>query len=270
METPGGSTKSKAITREQWGGVFEAMAWAGVAAFAMLLLQARQVDRWDTEGRLGILVVVLLFGVAMTYLRAVLFSQSRRFKSVEAECFVLKQDGIVLAKLGREENWPAPSLELYNSSGFPAARLGHDNQDLEIALSLYDWSGKEQVRLSPGPIFPRDSGARTLLAEDGMALYDGDGTEKLSIGLDDGEPNILLSGAAGQSPSVRLTVEDGNPKISLFDKEEKERIAIEVIDSATRLSLASKNAVLCFLDDKGDKQAIQISDTKGRVIWSAP
>ena len=215
--------------------------------------------------------MVLLFGVAMTYLRAVLFSQSRRFKSVEAECFVLKQDGIVFAKLGREKNWPAPSLELYNVSGFSAGRLGHDNQAHEIALSLYDLSGKEQIRLSPGPIFsPHDSGARTRLAEDGMVLCDGDGTEKLSITLDDGEPNIWLSGTAGLSSSLRLKVEGGNPSIALFDREEEERIAIEVLDHATRLSLVSKNSILCFLDDKGEKKAIRVFDTNGEVIWSAP
>jgi hypothetical protein len=160
---------------------------------------------------------------------------------------VLKQDGIVFAKLGREENRPAASLELYNNSGFPAARLGWDRQSCEIAISLHDLSGKEQVRISPGPTFPPESGARTLLSEDGIALYDGDGTEKLSISLT-----------------------DGNPKIALYDKEQEERITIELTDNATRLSLAGKNSILCFLDDKGDKDAIRVFDHKGKVIWSAP
>ena len=70
-----GGEPTRVITGEHWKHVLEALAWAVVAAFAMLLLQARQVARWGTEGRLGILVVVLLFGVAMSYLRRILFSR---------------------------------------------------------------------------------------------------------------------------------------------------------------------------------------------------
>lgn len=102
MATTGDYTKLRVIISGLWKYVLEALAWSVVAAFVMLLLQARQVDRWDIPGKLGILVVVLLFGAAMTYLRAVLFSQSRTFKSVEAESFVLKEDGTVLARLARD------------------------------------------------------------------------------------------------------------------------------------------------------------------------
>ena len=120
MEKTGENAKSGAITGEQWRRVFEAIAWAAVAAFAMVLLQAREVDRWDTDGKVGLLVVVLLFGVAMTYLREMFFSQSRRLKSVEAESFVLKRDGLVLAQLelGEGTFGPGPSFTLYDLTEF--------------------------------------------------------------------------------------------------------------------------------------------------------
>jgi hypothetical protein len=146
-ETTGGTTKLRVINREHWKRILEALAWAVVAAFAMLLLQARQVDRWDTQGKLGILVVVLLFGVAMSYLRAVLFAQSRRFKIIEAESFVLKRDGLVLAKLelGEGTFGPGPSFALYDLTGTLQAKLALGL--LEASIVLYDSLGNRRITL---------------------------------------------------------------------------------------------------------------------------
>jgi len=147
METTGENTKSRAITRERWKRIIEALAWAVVAAFAMILLQARQVVRWDTEGKLGLLVVVLLFGVAMTYLRTVLFSQSGPLKSVEAESFVLKRDGLVLAKLelGEGTFGPGPSFALFDLTGTLHAKLALGL--MEASLVLYDCLGNQRITL---------------------------------------------------------------------------------------------------------------------------
>jgi len=146
MET-GENKRPRAITREQWKRVLEVLAWTVVAAFAVLLLQAHQVDRWHTEGKLGVLVLVMLFGWALTHLRKTLISQSWPIKSVEAESFVLKRGGLVLAKLelGEGTFGPGPSFALYDLTGTLQAKLALGL--LEASLVLYDCLGKQRVAL---------------------------------------------------------------------------------------------------------------------------
>lgn len=256
MEASGASTnKKRAVTAQHWELVLEALAWAVVGAFVILLLQARQVSRWNTQGRVGMLVVVLLFGIALTYLRKILFSQFRRFKSVESESFLLKRDGVVLATLGPSESFGA-RLTLCDLSGTPMMTLGSDPTRFGTSLLLSDVYGKQRMRLG----------------EDEIEMFDEAGIKKLSVGLNGlgEEPNISLFSGDGRTIRMRLAVHDGDPSITLIDEEEEERAAMELIGNSTRLSLVGKSSVLCFLGDKGDKEPIQVFDANGKVIWSAP
>jgi hypothetical protein len=67
-----------------------------------------------------------------------------------------------------------------------------------------------------------------------------------------------------------LAVQDGDPSLTLLDGDERERAAICVIGDSTRLDLVSRNSLLCFLSDKGDRHMIQLLGSNGEPIWSAP
>ncbi len=111
-----------------WEFVVESLAWAIIAVVAMLLMQARQVDRWYLEGESAILIVPLLCGAAIVYLRNILWGQSKPLqKVVEAESFILKRAGIVLAKLEEAENSFGPTLALYDLGGTLRAKLAVDS-----------------------------------------------------------------------------------------------------------------------------------------------
>jgi hypothetical protein len=223
----------------------------------------------------------LLFGVAVTCLRRILFSQLRQFKSVEAESFVLKQDGTVLAKLGRNGRSPIPSLDLYNASGAPSARFGWDENSQDISLSLYDWAGKEQVRLSHLPLLACDLAGQQgiVVARDGMALYHSDGAEKLSVTLSDGEPTIRLSQVKSEGGSIRMAVDQDGPGLALLDKDGSERVSMVFFDNESHITLSASgdqtNLIHLAVEDGDpsltlDQGSIQVLDSKSDVIWSAP
>lgn len=237
MATTGDYTKLRVIISGLWKYVLEALAWSVVAAFVMLLLQARQVDRWDIPGKLGILVVVLLFGAAMTYLRAVLFSQSRTFKSVEAESFVLKEDGTVLARLARDGG-PGGSLTLYDVSHVPIASLGATDMPLESSLVLRDADGRQRLRLLV------DSGGGAS-----VEVFEAGGTQRAVLCLN--EHNL-----------ARLTLSNGT------DIRESLQLASSTLGSHISI-LTKDNRTLAFGDDLEGKGTIRVFTEEG-PLWTAP
>lgn len=237
METTGENTKLRVIISGLWKYVFEALAWSVVAAFVMLLVQARQVDRWDMPGKLGILVVVLLFGVAMTYLRVVLFSQSRRFKSVEAESFVLKENGTVLATLARDGGFGG-NLTLYDLSRVPITSLGATDMPLESSLVMRDTDGRQRLRLHV------DSGGGAS-----VEVFEEGGTKRATFCLN--EHNV-----------ARLTLSNGN------DIRETLQLASSTLGS--HISIPTKdNRTLAFGDDCEGEGTIRVFGADG-PLWTAP
>jgi hypothetical protein len=85
--------------------------------------------------------------LALTYLREILISRSGPLKSVEAESFVLKRDGLVLAKLdlGESTFGPGPFLALYDLTGTLQAKLALGL--LQASLVLYDCLGNQRITL---------------------------------------------------------------------------------------------------------------------------
>jgi hypothetical protein len=210
-----------------------------MAAFAMLLLQARQVDRWDTEGKLGILVVILLLGAAITCLRAILFSQSRRFKTVEAESFVLKEGADTLARLERAGNFGG-SLSFYDVRGIPVMNLGATETPLEATLVLRDMEGKQRVRLAV------DGGALPC-----VEVFDEDGTKRVELGVSERSvAHMTLFSGVGNRPAISLTAHD----------------------QASSLLLTAKNKLRLTLraDTDRDTEVIRIFDPNEKPMWSAP
>jgi hypothetical protein len=168
------------------------------------------------------LVVVVLLGVALTYLRKVISKDSRRFKSLEAESFVLKRDGVVLAKLAPGEGSSA-CLTLNRLNGTPIMTIG----------SAVPWGASLLVSDARGT-------PAMLLCEDEFAMFGEGGIKNLSVRSTlDGEPEISFLSGEAKTQRMRLAVEDGDPSITLLDKDGKERLSMLVFDDESHITLSA-------------------------------
>ena len=145
-----------------WRIVSETLAWAVVAAFLILLMQARQLDRWHWNGKFAALVVVPLFGgAAMTYLRGILHRQPKPLSVVEAESFVLKYDGKVLGRFGAEGGFP--QLVLLDQNGVVRVLIAV-SKDSVAEVSLRGARGNKPIV----SLMAYDQGSSVFVSSDGL------------------------------------------------------------------------------------------------------
>jgi len=176
----------------------------------------------------------LAAGLFIAVVAAVVMGQampSRAVKAIEAQQFVVRDvKGNTRAILGLNE---AGEVQLLFTDSNKQPRIFLRARDEESGLAF----------------FPKRGNSRSVFSDRGIWLIGGDGKVRAELTLDNDQPSLAIFEKDGKPRFNVQLLEDGDPKVTLVDKN------------------GSNRAVLGIL--KGHP-VIVLTNPTGKIIWNAP
>ena len=109
---------------------------------------------------------------------------------------------------------------------------------------------------------------RTVEANE-FVLRDLEGKKRAVLGLEDGQPNLVLFDASGNAKVLLASTEDGPGLV--FYVNGKVRAVLDVMPDGPRLVFYDEQKeVRAIMALVGDKLGFFLYDARGEVLWKAP
>ena len=196
-------------------------------------------------------------------------------KVVEAEQFVLKSGGRVLATLG--VTYGGPMLRLVGPTGTDRALFALDGAGTpRLVLLRADGSRPVTVALTPDGVprvevsAPDKSAARLTTGPGGpeIAIADGSGLLRLALDLKADGPAMTMG---GKTAFAALSATDAGPSFALSDPDGRQRITMIVVSQQAVFGIRdAKGDVRVGLEVKAENPALGLYGPNGKPLFVKP